>query len=147
VATHTSTPTQINWDWNASSGATGYRFHTENNYAGATDLGNVTFFTESGLICNTGYTRYVWAYNSCDNSAPLTMTFNTALDPPTSPAAGTHVATLTTIDWNWNAVSGAAGYKFNTTNNYGTAQEMGTATTFAEASLTCYTSYDRYVWA
>ncbi|MCX6268996.1 MAG: hypothetical protein NTW16_16860, partial [Bacteroidetes bacterium] len=38
-------------------------------------------------------------------------------------------------------------YKWNTTNDYGTATDMGTATTKTETGLTCGTPYTRYAWA
>ncbi len=66
---------------------------------------------------------------------------------PNSPATGTHVSSQTQIIWNWTSVSGATGYKWNTTNNYATATDMGTATTKTETGLTCNTAYTRYVWA
>jgi hypothetical protein len=55
-------------------------------------------------------------------SNEITMTVN----PLTSaPAAGTHSATQTEITWNWNTSANATGYKWNITNNYGTATDMG----------------------
>jgi uncharacterized protein (TIGR02145 family) len=66
---------------------------------------------------------------------------------PNAPTEGTHVAGETQIEWNWNSVAGAAGYKWNTTNDYATATDMATATTKTETGLTCGTSYSRYVWA
>ncbi len=56
--------------------AMGYKWNTANEYASAADLGNTTSKTESGLACNTTYTRYVWSYNSCGKSPanPLTQT-------------------------------------------------------------------------
>jgi len=65
---------------------------------------------------------------------------------PASPAAGTHVASLTQIVWNWNTVPGATGYKWNTTNEVSTAQDLA-ATTYTETGLVCSTPYSRYAWA
>jgi uncharacterized protein (TIGR02145 family) len=64
-----------------------------------------------------------------------------------APAGGVHVPEQTAINWHWNAVPGALGYKWNFVNDYYTATEMGTETTKAETGLTCNTSYTRYVWA
>jgi len=69
---------QIIWNWNTVSGATGYKWGTSNNYATATDMGTATTTTETGLTCNTAYTRYVWAYNTCGNSTPITLTQTTS---------------------------------------------------------------------
>ena len=63
AATHTPSQTQIIWNWNSATGATGYKWSATDTYVGATDLGNVLAKTETGLTCNTAYTRYVWAYN------------------------------------------------------------------------------------
>jgi hypothetical protein len=64
AGTHMPSQTQVVWNWNSATGATGYRWSTSNNYNGATVLGNVLTTTETGLTCNTSYTRYVWAYNA-----------------------------------------------------------------------------------
>jgi uncharacterized protein (TIGR02145 family) len=70
--------TEVVWNWNTVSGATGYKWNTTNDYATATDMATVTTKTETGLTCNTAYTRYVWAYNACGNSSPLTLTQTTS---------------------------------------------------------------------
>ncbi len=66
---------------------------------------------------------------------------------PAAPTAGAHVPSGTQIIWNWNTVVGATGYKWNTTNDYGTAVDMGTSTTKTEPGLNPNTQYTRYVWA
>jgi hypothetical protein len=73
----------------------------------------------------------------------------TSLTPctPTAPTAGPQVALDTRITWNWNTVTGAAGYKWNTINDYGTAADMGYSTSKTETGLTCNTSYTRYAWS
>jgi len=144
--THSATDIQIVWNWNMVAGATGYKWSATNNFATATDLGTAITKTETGLICNTLYTRYVWAYDGCGNSTATILTQTTSINP-SPPVAGTHVPSLTQIIWNWNTVSGATGYKWNTTNDYATATDMFTATTKTETGLTCNTTYTRYVWA
>ncbi|MCX6267327.1 MAG: hypothetical protein NTW16_08235 [Bacteroidetes bacterium] len=67
-------------------------------------------------------------------------------DLPVSPPEGSHVQSNTQIIWNWSAVPIADGYKWNTTNNFATATNMGTVTTKTETGLTTGTSYTRYVW-
>ncbi len=143
---HVALPTQITWNWNTVSGATGYKWNTTNNYNTATDMGLATTKTESGLTCNTIYTRYIWAYNACGTSTAVTLTQATPVNPG-APLSGTHIPSPKQIVWNWNTVSGAIGYKWSVTNNYGTATDMGTATTKTETGLICITSYTRYVWA
>ena len=144
---HVAAPTQIVWNWNPVIDATGYKWNEVNDYGSATDMATSTTKTETGLACNTPYLRYVWSYNACGNSSATTLNSATVLDPPDAPAEGTHVPSPTQIVWNWNTVAGATGYKWNTTNDYSTATEMGSATTKTETGLTCNTPYTRYVWA
>ncbi|MEI6140943.1 MAG: hypothetical protein WCP85_16865 [Mariniphaga sp.] len=63
----------IVWDWKGVTFATGYKWSGSNNYSTATQMDTVTTKTETGLACNAAYTRYVWAYNVCGNSLPLTI--------------------------------------------------------------------------
>ncbi len=73
TGTNVPSLTQITWNWNSVSGATGYKWNTANDYSSATDMGNNTTKTETGLNPNTTYTRYVWAYNNCGNSIATTL--------------------------------------------------------------------------
>jgi uncharacterized protein (TIGR02145 family) len=66
---------------------------------------------------------------------------------PQAPSPGIHIPSATQIIWNWNAVPGATGYKWNTTNDYSSAVDLGTETTKTESDLTCNTVYIRYIWA
>jgi hypothetical protein len=77
TGTHVSSQTQITWNWNSSAGATGYKWNTVDEYNTATNLGPATSTTEEGLACNTGFTRYVWAYNGCGYSSPVSLTQST----------------------------------------------------------------------
>ncbi|MBI5217930.1 MAG: hypothetical protein HY958_03255, partial [Bacteroidia bacterium] len=76
--THTPSGNQIIWKWNKATGASGYKWSTTNSYGTAVDLGTDTAKTETGLTCNTSYTRYVWAYNACGASSVATLTQTTA---------------------------------------------------------------------
>jgi hypothetical protein len=143
---HVADFSSIVWKWNTVVGADGYKWSTTNVYANAVDMGTAVSKTETGLTCGTPYTRYVWAYNTCGISAPVTLTKNT-LPAPVAPTSGTHSSTYVSIIWNWNPVTSAAGYKWNTQNDYSTSTDMGTATTTTETGLTCSTPYTRYVWA
>ena len=79
TGTHTPSKTQIVWNWNSVSGATGYQWNTTSTYpgVGVNSLSNNTY-TQTGLICNTTYTLFVWSYNSCGNSSALTLTQTTS---------------------------------------------------------------------
>lgn len=76
AGTHIAAPAQITWTWSAVAGATGYKWGSANDFSLAEDLGTATFTVETGLTCNTPYTRYVWAYNGCGYapSCPLAQT-------------------------------------------------------------------------
>ena len=138
---------QIVWNWLAVSGAAGYKWNTTADYETATDMAAATAKTETGTVCGITYSRYVWTYSSCCESVMTTLTATVPAAVPTAPVASTHVATRTSIVWNWNAVSDAVGYKWNTTDDYTSAIEMGTTTTRSETGMTCGTAYTRYVWA
>lgn len=71
---HSASGTQITWQWNAVSGATGYKWNTVNDYASATDVLTSTSHTETGLSPGP-YTRYAWAYNACGHSTVTVMNY------------------------------------------------------------------------
>ncbi|MEI6900690.1 MAG: FISUMP domain-containing protein, partial [Bacteroidota bacterium] len=75
---HLPLPLQIVWNWNSVYSATGYKWNTTNDYATATDMVAATTKTETGLNCNTDYTRFAWAYSACGNSTALTMNQTTS---------------------------------------------------------------------
>ncbi len=69
---HVPAKSAIQWNWLTAKGATGYKWNIVNDYATATDLGNVLTFNETQLTCNTLYNRFLWAYNVCSHS-PVTQ--------------------------------------------------------------------------
>ena len=93
----------------------------------------------------TSGTLTVTPSNSCGTGTAQTFAI-TLSGLPAQPTAASHTATYTQIVWNWSTASGATGYKWNTTNNYGSATDMGTATSKTEG-LSYNTSYTRFVWA
>ena len=147
ASVHIPSPTQIVWNWNPVSDATGYKWCTLNNYAAATDLGTNTTKAETGLSCNTSYSSYVWSYTACGVSTATLMSQTTSMDPPTSPISGTHVASKNQIVWNWNPLAGAMGYKWNTINDFASATDMLTNTTKTETGLYPNSTYTRFIWA
>ena len=82
AGTHVPSQTQIVWNWNTSAGATGYKYNTINNFNTATDNGTSTTYTQTGLTCNTAYTLYVWAYNTCGYSSVLQLSQTTSACTP-----------------------------------------------------------------
>jgi hypothetical protein len=63
------------------------------------------------------------------------------------PSAGIHSPGHSSMTWRWNPSPCASGYKWNTTNNYATAVDVGQTTSRTETSLSSATSYTRYVWS
>ncbi len=146
AGTHTALTNQITWNWNAVAGATGYKWHTTNDYALAEDMTGNTSKTENGLACGISYTRHVWAYYSCGTSAATSLTQST-VSVPAAPVAGFHVTSAGQITWKWNTVPGATGYKWGTSANCGEATEMFSGISTTETGLTTGNTYTRYVWA
>ena len=146
AGTHMVSPGQITWNWHAGSWATGYKWSATPDYASATDMGSSLSKTETGILCNTTYTRYIWAYSGCGESGMTTLT-QTVTAAPAAPIAGTHLPTQTSVIWNWNSDANATGYKWSATNDFSTATDMGLATSTTETGLTCGTLYTRYIWA
>ena len=66
---------------------------------------------------------------------------------PYQPVSGTHNPSQTQIEWNWKTAAEATGYKYNTVNNYATATDNGSSTTYTQTGLTCNTAYTLYIWA
>jgi uncharacterized protein (TIGR02145 family) len=146
--TNVSTVSTIQWVWTSPAGETtlGYKFNTTNDYATATDKGNVLTYTETGLSCDTPYTRYLWAYTGCGVSTSIVLYDRTNRDPVAADISkGPN--TDTQIEWKWKVVSGAVGYKWNTVNNVNTATDVGNVLTYTETGLSPFTQQQAYVWA
>ena len=137
----------IVWNWNSVNGAKGYMWNRVNDYSTATNLGNTLTITESGLLCNTAYTRFVWAYDSCGYSTATALT-ETTNSSPSQPIALTSVPSTTQIIWQWGTLTNEtiSGSKWNTVNDYSTATDLGATLTTTETGLLCNTAYTRYVW-
>jgi hypothetical protein len=97
------------------------------------------------VICTNCNSAGTGCYSIYLGGQWLNLTGNCEL--PVTPTEGSHVQTSGQIIWNWSAVPIATGYKWNTTNNYATATDMGIVTIKTETGLTAGTSYTRYVWA
>jgi collagen type VII alpha len=100
------------------------------DFSGTSTSGNLTVTPSN--VCGSGSAR------------TLAITINSI---PSAPTASTHTPAATQIVWNWNSVSNTTGYKWNTTNNYGSATDLGTDTTYTQTALSALTDYTLYVWA
>ncbi|MFZ4521939.1 MAG: hypothetical protein ACOYNC_09545 [Bacteroidales bacterium] len=138
--------TQIIWNWNSVPIASGYKWHTSNNFAAATDMGTATSKTETGLTTGNGYTRYVWAYNACGNSEPVILTGQAFAcgGPMTKPhTAGTVAPVTKTVTY--GTVTGIPGAtsKCWITRNLGATQQPNTVDDATEAPAGWYWQYNR----
>jgi hypothetical protein len=144
---HIMSQGQIIWNWLPSTGASGYKWSMSRNYETATDMGTSLSKTETGTVCNTTYTRYVWAYSGCGESDMGMLLQTVPATAPITPVKGSSISTQTSIIWSWTSVAGATGYKWGTTNDFSVATDMGTVTSKTETGLNCSTVYTRFVWA
>ncbi len=78
---HLADTTKITWNWSSVPIATGYRIGIDYDFNSATDVGTDTSFTETNLICNTNYYRYVMAYNDCGHNYPVMVSTSTSPCP------------------------------------------------------------------
>lgn len=67
----------------------------------------------------------------------------TPLSPPTE---STHTPSEFQIIWNWNHITGANGYKYNTINDYNTSFDNSLNTSYTQTGLNPNTLYNLYVW-
>lgn len=112
-----------------------------------------TGLASGGIANNVNIDSWMFGSESTSTAANIfidDIEYSNALPScaaPAAPTASTHTPSETQVVWNWNAVGGATGYKYNTTNNYATATDNGTSTTFTQTGLTCNTAYNLYVWS
>ena len=153
--------TSFDAQWNASTGATGYRLDVSTSVDFSTfvsgfnnlDVSNVTSYTVTGLAASTLYHYQIRAYNTGGTSVSSGMTnVTTSIDP-----GGTVVATpatsiaQTSFNANWNAYAGATGYKIDvaTSSGFGAGTfvtgyqdlDVSNVTTYSVAGLTGGTVY------
>ncbi|MHC1776286.1 MAG: FISUMP domain-containing protein [Lentimicrobium sp.] len=147
--THVSSKIQIIWNWNTVAGAAGYKWNTINDYATATDMLAATTKTETGLVCATAYTRYVWAYNGCGYSTPVSLSQTTsACFTCGSPVTINHVAGTVapvTKTVTYGTVTNIPGEttKCWITGNLGADHQATAVTDVTEASAGWYWQFNR----
>jgi hypothetical protein len=74
---HVSSRTSVVWNWMQDPAVTGFKWNMVDDVSTALDLGTSTTYTETGLSCATEYFRYVWSYNSCGYSVPVSLSQST----------------------------------------------------------------------
>jgi len=74
ACTNLMPPSSIVWKWNPVPGASGYKWGMTTFLSSAIDVGTDTSFFETGITCDSLYSRFVWAYSNCGYSVPVTLT-------------------------------------------------------------------------
>ncbi|MGM0650305.1 MAG: PKD domain-containing protein, partial [Bacteroidota bacterium] len=108
-------------------------------------IGQNQTITNAGTGDEGWYELTVEDDNGCISTSSVYVTVITG--DPDAPAEASHTVGPDSIEWHWNAVATASGYKYNTTDDYGSATDIGTDTSFLQTGLTCGTPYSLYVWA
>jgi hypothetical protein len=136
---------ELDLTWNTVSGATGYKIKygtSSGVYTTALSVGNLTFYTKTGLVNGTKYYFVVTALNlggESDNSNEKSGT--PIIDTPIqlNPGIGDREITLS-----WDSVVNATGYKIKygtSTGVYGTTIDVGDVTSKTITSLTNGVTY------
>ncbi|MDD2635312.1 MAG: peptide deformylase [Bacteroidales bacterium] len=119
----------------------------KNKYAGFT-------YAEGQILNFTSYTSACFGVETVTLSgSPIandTIVFDytdLADIQPDRPEAITADVTASKIIWNWSAVNGADGYKYNSVNDYETAIDNGNLTDVEFAELSAGINYHLFVWA
>ncbi|MCX6305459.1 MAG: hypothetical protein NT040_10870 [Bacteroidetes bacterium] len=149
AATHEPAKTAVVWNWHPASGATGYKWNTEDDFSTATNVWTDTTMVETNLPCETSLTRYVWAYNGCGYSTPVTLTQSTLNcwtcgDPFTiSHVTGAVAPVDKTV--NYGTVTNIPGEltKCWITRNLGASQQATAVNDATEASAGWYWQFNR----
>ncbi|OGV12135.1 MAG: hypothetical protein A2440_17655 [Stygiobacter sp. RIFOXYC2_FULL_38_25] len=156
IAATTITASSFNANWNASVGAAKYFIDvaTDNGFTSYVvgyqnkDVGNVTTYNINGLTSGTNYYYRVRANNAGGTSGSSnTIALATIPGAPTSTAATLVVST--SFSANWNAVTGATGYKLDvsTVSNFASYVagfddlDVGNVTTYSVTGLSSNTTY------
>ena len=141
-------------DWADSSGATSYKVYrnTTNNSGSASQIGTPSASAYDDTTATAGTTYYFWvkATNASGDSNFSTMDTGYRLAAPGTPTGLTASDGTYTdkVALDWADTSGATSYKVyrNTTNNSGTATQIGTpsASAYDDTTATAGTTY--YYW-
>ncbi len=145
AGTHIAGENQIEWHWNTVADADGYKYNTVNDYTSATNNGTSTSYIQSGLACETNYTLYVWAYNSCGASSSLELNEQTS-DCSSSFICGTSTVTYDGVTYNTVAIGSQCWLKENlrTTkyNDNSSIPEVTDPSTWTSTTSGAYCCYD-----
>jgi hypothetical protein len=118
----------ITWRWTSVPDATGYQWNSVSTYPGqGVNVTAGNSYYETGLSCNTPYTRYIWAYNSCGHSSSYATVAQTTSSCGTvycvSSGYPIDYTSSGYIQWYWYDATGASYYSWSdqTSGQSGTA--------------------------
>ncbi|WP_163409870.1 fibronectin type III domain-containing protein [Flavobacterium ajazii] len=140
-----STATTLSFVWNAVEGATGYKIYKDGVYVSSTTSTSGTLY---GLLSSTSYNVQVLAYNFIGDGAlcsPVAMTTAPPIPLPVQPTGlALTSASTTSLNFSWNAVNSATGYKIYLN---GTYRSDITSTSGSISGLIPATSYNIQILA
>jgi large repetitive protein len=148
--------TSFSANWNASSGATGYRLDVATDagfgsfVTGFQDLNvnNVTTYSVTGLTAGTIYYYRVRAYNGSGTSSSSNIVLVKTIPAAPAEQAASNIST-NSFDANWTASTGATGYYLDVATNSGFTlfvsgfnnRDIGNVVTYSVSGLTGNTDY------
>src|SRR6056297_562134 len=142
-----ATGTNLSYQWQVDDGGGWADITAAGSNPTYADYTTSSLSVNSVVASNDAYQYQCVVSGDCAPGATsnaATLSVNTT---PSAPTAGTHVPGEEQIEWNWNTVADADGYAYNTVDDYSTATDNGTSTSYTQTSLTCETAYTLYVWA
>jgi uncharacterized protein (TIGR02145 family) len=101
----------------------------------------------SGYVWGLSYTTSRISHSNNDKTLGFSVRCYKDCQKPDAPSQGTNMKGSNQINWFWRSSQGATGYKFNTTNDFASADDIGLKNSYMENGLACNTSYTRYIWA
>ncbi len=150
----TTVATEIDLAWTAVTHATNYKIERSTDQTLWTTLspspaltGSSAAYNDTTALAGTTYYYRISAIDAAGTSAPAAAAH--ALTIPATPTLTATVASATSVDLSWNAVTGATGYTLESspdgTTWTGIATQAGT--TYTNTGLTADTSYQYRVKA
>lgn len=131
--------TSITWNWSTVTGATGYEWGPTT--ATTTAKGTSTSHTETGLVCETTYTRYARAYSGFGEGPTVTLSGTTGPCPPIASVTLSH-STINPGN-SWSASVSCSGHtSASTTSSYsGACTQNGTSAAWIACGATSTGGY------
>ncbi|HOZ31035.1 MAG TPA: FISUMP domain-containing protein [Bacteroidales bacterium] len=130
-----------NINLNGSPSALSYSWTGPNSFSSSDEDPTITGATTAA---SGTYYLTVTDSNGCTGVDDADVTVITS---PSAPTAGTIIPGTNQIEWNWNTVTDATGYAYNTIDDYLTATDNGTATSYTQTGILPGCDYTLYVWA